>query len=242
MSTWLRSRWRGALVVAVAVTMTAGLITTNVMAQTPPTPTTQTGVAQGPPLTASDFLARLAAKLGLPVDQVQSAATAAQTELIDEAVQAGRLPQEAADRLKERVAAGELVVGHGGKGGHGRGGHGGAGRGGAAVESSALATWLGITPEQLHTELQANGGQSLAQVAQAHGQSRDALIAFLTEQARTRLSEAVANGRLTQAQADEQLARFEQNVSAMVDQVHAQGEPRGPRPVPGATRTTNPSA
>jgi hypothetical protein len=224
---WFRERWRAALVVAVAVLMTAGLITSNALAQTPPTPTPGSGVTQTPPVSVSDFFARLASKLGLDAGRVETAAKDAQKELIDEAVQAGRLPAEAAARLKERVDAGGFVLPHAG-GKHGPGGRGGPGRG-IGVEHQALATWLGITPEQLHTELHADNGKSLVQVAEAHGQTRETLITFLTDQVKARLTQAVTDGRLTQQQADEQMARFQQNVGQMVDQVHPAGKPRGPR-------------
>lgn len=232
MSSWIRERWRSALIIAVAVVMTAGLITSNTLAQTPPTPTAQPGPAQASPFSTADFFARLAAKLGLDTGRVQTAAKDAQKELIDEAAQAGRLPTEAASRLKERVDAGELVLPHGpGKPGFGRGGF---GRGGFGVDGPALATWLGITPEQLQTELHAGAGQSLAQIAQAHGKSREALITFLTDQVKTRLDQAVTNGRLTRQPADEQLARFQQTAGQIVDHVHPTGGPRGPRPAPPA--------
>ena len=233
MSIWLRERWRSALTVAVAVVLTAGLITSNALAQTPPTPPAGAGTPPAPLVSANDFFARLAAKLGLDAGRVQTAATEAQKELIDEAAQAGRLPADAATRLKERVDAGDIVVGHGGKlGGKRGGGPGGFGRGGVGADATALATWLGITPEQLQTELHTGSGQSLAQVAQAHGKTREALITFLTEQARTRLDQAVTAGRLTRQQADEQLARFQQAVGQQVDRVHPVGGPRGPRPAP----------
>lgn len=231
MSSWLRDRWRGALIVAVAVILTAGLAAGGVLAQTP-TPTPGAGAPPAPLFSANDFFARLAAKLGLDASRVQTAAKDAQKELIDEAAQAGRLPAAVATRLKERVDAGDFVLGHGPGGKHGRGGF---GRGGFGVDQPALASWLGITPEQLHSELHEGTGQSLAQVAQAHGKTREALIAFLTDQVKTRLDQAVTDGRLTRQQADEMLARFQQNVSQLVDQIHPAGMPdgrRGPQGTP----------
>ena len=87
---------------------------------------------------------------------------------------------------------------------------------GRIVDRAALASFLGITEEQLQTELQVEGA-TLATVAEAHGQSRDALKGFLTDQAQTRLDEKVATGDLTQEQADARLAEFTANLDAVID-------------------------
>jgi hypothetical protein len=81
---------------------------------------------------------------------------------------------------------------------------------------AALASFLGITVEQLRTELSADGA-TLATVAEANGQSRDALKAFLTAEAETALAEKVADGDLTQAEADERLSRLTSNLDAIID-------------------------
>ena len=227
---WVRSHTRLALVAAVAVVMTLGLVGGGVLAQTPPAGTPAPGAPTKPQAvaTATEFFAKLAAKLGLDATRVQTAAKEVQKEQIDAAVQAGRLTPEMATRLKERVDAGDIVLGHGPGGKAGPGGKPGPGRGGAFGDPQALATWLGITPEQLRTELHEGTGKSLAQVAQAHGKTRDALITYLTDQTKTQLDQAVAAGRLTRQQADEMLARFQQNVGAMVDRVHPAGAPGQP--------------
>jgi hypothetical protein len=191
----------------------------------------------------TEFFTKLAGKLGLAPDRVISAAKEVQKEQIDAEVAAGRLTAEQAARLKERVDAGDIMIGRGpggpgGPKGHGRGGF------GVGPDMAALATWLGITPEQLHTELHEGTGKSLAQVAQAHGKTRDALTTFLTDQTKARLDQAVAAGRLTRQQADQMLEQFRQNVGAMVDRVHAPGQPgqpggpRGPRQAPPANPGT----
>jgi hypothetical protein len=244
---WIRSHTRLALVAAVAVVMTLGLVGGGVLAQTPPagTPAPGAPALPQPVATATEFFAKLAAKLGLDAARVQIAAKEAQKEQIDAAVQAGRLTPEMATRLKERVDAGELVIGHGPGGKHGPGG---PGRGGFFGDPQALASWLGITPEQLRTELHEGTGKSLVQVAQAHGKTRDALFTFLTDQVKARLDQDVAAGRLTRQQTDEMLARFQQNVGQMVDQVHPvggpgqPGGPRGPRGPQGTPTTGTGSA
>lgn len=87
---------------------------------------------------------------------------------------------------------------------------------GKFVDHEALAAFLGVTPDELRTELQADGA-TLATVAEAHGQTREALIAFVTGEARAALAEKVAAGSLTQAEADERLADFSDRVDELVD-------------------------
>ena len=69
---------------------------------------------------------------------------------------------------------------------------------------SKLATFLGISQDQLKTELQA-ANATLATVAQAHGKTRDELKSFITSTAKTQLDQAVTNKKLTQQQADNAL-------------------------------------
>jgi hypothetical protein len=247
---WLQAQWRVVVIATLAVVMTLGLVAGGALAQAPPTtptpttPGTQTPARPAPSVAVTDFFTKLAGKLGLAPDRVIGAAKEVQKEQIDAEVAAGRLTAEQAARLKERVDAGDIMIGRGPGGPGGPKGH---GRGGVGADMTALATWLGITPEQLHTELHEGTGKSLAQVAQAHNKTRDALITFLTDQTKARLDQAVAAGRLTQQQADQMLEQFRQNVGQMVDRVHAPGQPgqpgqprgpRGPRQAPPATPGT----
>lgn len=262
MSHWLRTHLRWVLVTTTAVIVTLGLISGGALAQTPPPGADKPG-QPGPPgrppmqAIANDFFAKLAGKLGVAPDRMTSAAKEVQKEQIDEAVKAGRMTPEMAARLKERIDAGQFILPPAGPPKPGPGGRGaGPGRpgiapGGPMMDHAALATWLGITPEQLRTEL---NGKSLAQVAQAHGKTRDALITFLTDQVKGRIEQAVTAGRLTRQQADTMIEAFKQRVGQMVDQVHTAGGPggrhgpggndgpRGPRgQQPGSTPTPRPN-
>ena len=98
--------------------------------------------------------------------------------------------------------------------GDGEGRRGGCGIKG--VDAAALAGFLGISVDELRTELQADGA-TLATVAAAHGQSRDALINFLTSEKQAALAAEVAEGDLTQADADEKLAEFTANIDEKID-------------------------
>jgi hypothetical protein len=79
---------------------------------------------------------------------------------------------------------------------------------------SGLADFLGISQDELTSELQADGA-TMATVADAHGKTRDELKAFLTDQLTQSTQQAVSDGRMSQDQADTML----QDLSARVDQM-----------------------
>ena len=119
-----------------------------------------------------------------------------------------------------------MMWGPGGPGGCPLGGP-GAGVGAPRQGLTAVAAWLGITPEQLWRELP---GKSLAQVAKDHGKERAELIAFLNSWVKARLDAAVQAGRLTPAQAEQWLALHQARVEQMVDRVHVAVGPGAGRP------------
>ena len=156
------------------------------------------------------FLAKVAAKLGVSEDQLKGAIDEAQIETIDEAVASGRLTQEQADQMKERVAEGDSLLPFGGP----RGGPRGELRG-ARVLPDAAAQALGITQDELMTELK--DGKSLAEVAEAKGMSVDDFKAALLIQVKAQLDSLVADGTLTQEQADRVMQNTEDNIDSIVN-------------------------
>ena len=120
-----------------------------------------------------------------------------------------------------------------------------AARASGSAIPDALASFLGITADQLHTELEADGA-TLATVAAAHGKSRDELKSYLTSQAKTRLDAQVAAGTLTQAEADQRLADKTANLDAMIDRSgppHGEHGPGfGPPPMDGDGASPQPSS
>src|SRR5438132_1181962 len=103
------------------------------------------------------------------------------------------------------------------------GGRGGRGRG-FGFELDAAATAIGVTPEQLRTEL---AGKSLAQVAQAHGKSATDVATALKNAAHQRIDQAVSSGRLTADQANTQKQQADQRIDQLINQVMPQGGPNG---------------
>lgn len=101
--------------------------------------------------------------------------------------------------------------GRGGKGDHhGRGGH--HGIWGASDE---LATVLGLSSEDLWGQLAE--GKSLGEIADAQGVSRDTVTDTLTKGLADHLADEVAEGDLTQSEADSRLAEAKDAVATMID-------------------------
>ena len=130
----------------------------------------------------------------------------------------GTLTQAQADKVIAAIEAARPAGGH-----HG-GGRGGKGRGPGA---EAAATALGLTGEELRTELDA--GKTIAAVAIEKGVDlttvTDAMLAAET----TKLAEKVTAGEITQAQADERLSGEAERITERVNNVKPAGGPRGER-------------
>ena len=109
------------------------------------------------------------------------------------------------------------------------GGHGGPGRG---LDLSVAADTLGLSEDDLRTALEADGA-SLASVAGDRGVAVDDLVAALVQAAQDRLDDAVADGRLTQEEADERAADLQARVGDLVERTDV--DPDGPRGGHGAT-------
>ncbi len=170
----------------------------------------------------SGFLAKVAEKLGVSQDELQNAIDEASIETIDEAVANGQLTEEQAARLKERAADGGFMFPLGGM-------H--FGREAAGVLPEAAAETLGITEDQLMEELR--GGQSLAEIAEAQGMSVDDLEAGLLAQVKAQLDSKVADGTLTQVQADEMFERIEGTIGDIANAEGCLGGFGGHGPGPG---------
>ena len=161
-----------------------------------------------------DFLSRLADNLGITQEELEGAIDQTQLELLDEAVADGRVSEDKAAKIRERIESSE-----GGFGPFGRGFKGGFAHGyrlghlGAGAED--LAEFLGISVEDLRAALA--DGQSPAQVAEANGSSAEQLSAYLLGELETRLAEAVANGKVDQARADEVLANAAEKIDRFIN-------------------------
>ena len=138
-------------------------------------------------------------------------------------VEDGSISAEQADEVAGVLGAAG-IGGHGGPGGHdGHGGHGG----GRGLDVAAEA--LGMTHEELHTALEAEGA-TLAQVAEDRGVAVDPLVDALVTEEQEGIAQAVEDGRLTQEEADQRLADLEARVTDRVESTwedHRRGGGRG---------------
>ena len=204
----------------------AGTVVTVANAQQPtPTPT-PSAAAQQRQQRMDEYLERLARNLGVTSGRLRDALRQTALQDVDAALARGDITAQQAQQARDRINAGQ--VGFGPFGGRGPGHDRGPGGRGFGIAHDQLAQFLGITPEQLRTEL---NGRSLAQVAQAHGRSRDQLIQFIISSVQQRLAVEVQAGRLTQQQADQRVADLRGRVDEMVDRVHQPGQ----RPQPSGT-------
>lgn len=165
------------------------------------------------------FQSAVAEKLGVTTTELENAYKAAAIERLGAAVEAGRLTDEQADEIRERIESGDVLGPHLFFGGHLRGpGH----------HLAGAADYLGLTEAELHEQLRA--GESLADIAKAEGKSVDGLRVAMLEAAKEKLEQAVEDGRITEAQRDEMLERLESELDDIVNGTLPEGGPGFGRP------------
>lgn len=145
--------------------------------------------------------------LGISPSRLTEALKKALSERVDEAVEAGRLTKDEGDALKERIQSEDFPLFGGGL-------H--RGHLGFYHDLDAAADYLGLSEAELRSELRE--GKSLADIARDQGKSVDGLVDALVSEAKARLDDAVADGRITQSQANSILEdlrdRIENRVNA----------------------------
>jgi hypothetical protein len=163
------------------------------------------------------FLNDAAQRLHVTPQQLENALRGAALDRLDAAVKAGKLTQQQANALKQRLqSGGALGLGLGHRFGfrHGVGPGRGFGFGFSFAKLDAAASYLGLTDAQLRSQLAS--GKSLADITKARGKSVSGLEAALKSALRTRLDAAVKAGRLTKAQEQRILARIDARIADIV--------------------------
>jgi len=163
-------------------------------------------------------MSRLAENLGISLEELQAAVRQTGLDIVDEKVADGTITEEQAARIRERIENGEFPF-------FGRPQH-RPHLGGYLGEE--LAKFLGITTDELRDARQ--NEQSLAQIAEANGKSRQEVIDFLVGQFEEGLATKVEDGKIDQARADELLAKFQERVEELVDQTEPIRPHFGPGP------------
>lgn len=172
-----------------------------------------------------------AKRLDVSPEKLRSALEDAFGAQLDQAVEDGKLTQKQADAIKKRTAQGGLPPLGGPPGAHFELRRGGPGPGDAMMlgpvgpGADAAAKYLGLSPAELRAQLRK--GESLADVAKAEGKSVDGLEQALVVAAKTDLDKAVADGDLTQQQADAMLKRLTEHVDELVQGKGPAGPGRG---------------
>jgi lipoate-protein ligase A len=193
----------GALVLGVGVLMSTGA-------------GAQEGDAQKP---GERFVAETAERLGVTPEELTSAMTEAQFEIIDDGVAEGRLTEEQAANLKARIEEyGPLsVIGRRNRDGKGL-------CHGARLVTGAAAEVLGKEPAEVAAAVKS--GESLAEQAEAQGMSVEDFKAALLDAIKRMLQAKVDEGTITQVQADRIFAGIEENIDRIVNFEGQEG--RGP--------------
>jgi len=202
----------GALILAlVAGVMAIGLASAQ-------TSTPEPTATDEPARLADRFKEKLAEELGISVDQLNTALDNTQYALIDEAVADGKLTQSEADRLKQRVEEGHNLFPFGGAR--------------PFIRHHLKMELIQATAEVLGVDVSVvteglRNGDTLAQIANANGMETEAFKTALLANVKSTLDQKVADGDITQEQADNLYERLTNNIDDIVNH-----EPPDHPPVP----------
>ena len=183
-------KWRIGII-ALAVVVAVGAVAGVALANSSPS---QGSAANG---FYQDFVSKLAANLGLSQSQVTSALNATKQQMLDEAVQQGKITQAQADKLASRPGLFPFGMGRGRGAGFRLGG-----------KNNFVASALGLTPDQLKSELQS--GKTLQQIITAQNMTMQQFRQKVLALQENAITHAVSAGKLTQDQANKIIQRLEQ--------------------------------
>jgi hypothetical protein len=200
-------------------------------------------------LKSGKSVADVAASKGVALDKVVSAISAAEATQLKAGVTAGRITQAQSDAMVAWMSANLAKVlsipepplgagfgfglfdGHGGPGG---------GPGGPGNALAAEAKALNMSEADLRAALQ--GGKSVADVAKEKNVALDTVISAVVTAQTDAIKAEVTAGRITQAQADQLIARLQARVTQMVNAKGGEVGPRGNGGFPGNRGPRNPAA
>lgn len=183
--------------------------------------------AGGSTTSGFSFLGDLASHLGISQTTLKSAVQQTELDKVAYLEQSGRITATQAQNMESAIKSGKAPFGFGRRMHHGMR----AGFGRQAL--SQVATDLGMTPQQLLSDLR--GGQTLEQVITAQGKSGATIESELQATLKTRLDQAVANGRLTQSREETILQDFANGFQNMLNRTWP-APPSGMTPPPDSSQ------
>ena len=140
--------------------------------------------------------------------------------LLQPLVDDGTITAAQLDAIVAKLATAEPVKGFGDHGGPGR-------RGGIArIDVDTVATVLGISADDVRTALR--DGTTLKALAESKGKTAQDVIDAIVAATKAELDQRVADGSVTQAEADTKLAEATTRITEVVDNGFASGLPDGP--------------
>jgi hypothetical protein len=205
----MKQLWIGAGLVAVLAVSVFAVAVAGAQEDTP-TPLPDATEEEDETRPCDTYRDLLAENLGIGRDELDGALRQTQLDMIDQAVADGKLTEDEAADLKEKIEGAEDVPCPGFhwlkhkpffRGLHWLG--------------ENTAEILGISEEDLRSKVA--DGMSLAGIAEEQGMSVDDLKADLLESARSDLDEKVADGDITQEQADDVYQKFSDNIDRIVN-------------------------
>ena len=152
----------------------------------------------------------IAKSQGLSDDEITALIQEAHTKALDKAVAAGVITQEQADFMKGHMGQGGHMFGGGRMMKAWRGWTGSPAVKGAIHEYklNAFSAVLGLTPEELNSRIE--NGETMWEVAQSLGLTEEQFREKRVEATQSAINQALADGKITQAQADWMLNRMNQ--------------------------------
>ena len=157
------------------------------------------------------YLQDLANRLGVSVSTLQQDKLASADDVIAQLVKDGKLTQNQANQLKQRLASHQACTGKG-KGLWGRGVMMQSLKQYLPTVATQVAQGLHMTSTQLMSQLQS--GKSLSDIATAQGVSAAQLQTIVTNAIQSAVNKAVSDGNLTQQQATNIMQMLQKNPAA----------------------------
>lgn len=149
------------------------------------------------------FLEKFAANLGVDKDKVTEALKQTEQQMIDEAVAEGKMTQEQADKIKERLQNGQFFIGPGPFLGHKQFGP----REGKGAGPAMLAQALGLSEDELKALLKE--GKTIEEIAQQQGMTMEQLQQKMKELKIQAIQQAVKDGKITQEKAEQMIQKIQ---------------------------------